>query len=78
MSQIVYKSKNAIVIYKPAGIPSQPDPSGDADAMTLASKQLTASGEEGTLYLIHRLDRVVGGFSFLREIKKLPLSFLYL
>ena len=60
--EILYKDKNLIAIYKPAGVPSQPDPSGDADAMTLCSKLLLNSGEKDTnLYLVHRLDRVVGG-----------------
>ncbi len=61
MSDILYKSKNAIVIYKPAGLPTQADKSGDADAMTLLSNALISSGERGELYLVHRLDRVVGG-----------------
>ena len=61
MIEILYKSKNAIVIYKPAGIPSQSDPSGDPDAMTLASAQLKQLGESDALWLVHRLDRVVGG-----------------
>ena len=60
--EILYKDKNIVAVYKPAGIPSQPDPSGDADAMTLCSELLEKSGDKNTeLYLIHRLDRVVGG-----------------
>lgn len=59
--EILYKSKNAVVIYKPAGIPSQSDPSGDSDAMTLTSAQLMSLGENDALWLVHRLDRVVGG-----------------
>ena len=61
MVEILYKSKNAIVIYKPAGIPSQSDPSGDKDAMTLTSEMLRENGENDSLWLIHRLDRVVSG-----------------
>lgn len=61
MTEIVYKSKNAVVIYKPAGVPTQPDPSGDADAMTATADALAALGESSELYLIHRLDRVVSG-----------------
>lgn len=61
MVEILYKSKNAIVIYKPAGIPSQSDPSGDKDAMTLTSEILREKGENDSLWLIHRLDRVVSG-----------------
>ena len=61
MIEILYKSKNAVVIYKPAGVPSQSDPSGDLDAMTLTSAHLKELGESDALWLIHRLDRVVGG-----------------
>ena len=61
MVEILYKSKNTIVIYKPAGIPSQSDPSGDKDAMTLTSEMLRENGENDSLWLIHRLDRVVSG-----------------
>ena len=61
MIEIVSKSKDYVVIYKPAGIPSQSDPSGDRDAMTILSGMLRDMGESGELYLIHRLDRTVGG-----------------
>ena len=59
--EIKYKSKSIIVVCKPAGIPSQPDPSGDKDAMTLCAEALSALGESTELYPINRLDRVVGG-----------------
>ena len=58
---IVLKNKNLVVINKPAGMSSQSDPSGDKDAMTLTSELLREMGESGDLFLIHRLDRVVGG-----------------
>lgn len=49
------------MIHKPAGIPTQSDKTGDADAMTLTSEKLKNIGESGKLWLVHRLDRVVGG-----------------
>ena len=61
MTDIIYKCRDYIIVYKPAGVPSQSDPSGDKDAMTMASEQLSELGECDELYLIHRLDRVVGG-----------------
>ena len=70
MVEILYKSKNAVVIYKPAGVPSQSDPSGDPDAMTITREMLSASGESDTLWLIHRLDRVVGGLIVFARNKK--------
>ena len=68
--EILYKSKNAVVIYKEPGIPSQSDPSGDPDAMTLTSEQLLSDGENHSLWLIHRLDRVVGGVLVFARNKK--------
>ena len=59
--QILYKSKSFVVINKPAGIPSQSDSSADEDALTLTERELSALGEPDKLYLVHRLDRVVGG-----------------
>lgn len=61
MIEIVSKTKDYVIIYKPAGIPSQPDPSKDADAMTLCGEILRSLGERDSLFLIHRLDRTVGG-----------------
>ena len=70
MTEFVYKSKNAVVVYKPAGVPSQPDPSGDPDAMTLASEALASFSEPSELYLVHRLDRVVSGLIIFARNKR--------
>ena len=59
--ELVYCNKDFLVINKPPLVPSQKDPTGDSDAMTLASEMLKAKGECDKLWLIHRLDRVVGG-----------------
>ncbi len=67
---ILYKSKNAIVIYKEAGIPSQSDPSGDKDVMTLLKEELFSTGDCSELFLIHRLDRVVGGLMIFARNKR--------
>jgi 23S rRNA pseudouridine1911/1915/1917 synthase len=66
----LYKSKNAVVINKPALIPSQADRSGDSDAMSLASCALREGGERSDLWLVHRLDRVVGGVAVFARTKK--------
>jgi len=42
-------------------MPSQSDPSGDVDAMSATAELLCSLGESGALWLVHRLDRVVGG-----------------
>lgn len=70
MTRIVYKTKDYIVVFKPAGTPSQSDKSGDSDAMTQAQDLLKAAGERDELYLIHRLDRVVGGLLVFARNKK--------
>ena len=70
MVEILYKTKNTVVIYKAPGVPSQSDPSGDPDAMTLLSEQLKALGENSNLWLVHRLDRVVGGLLIFARNKK--------
>ena len=68
--EIVYKDKNVIVIIKPVGMPSQSDPSGDTDAMSAASQMLRDVGEDGALWLVHRLDRNVGGLIAFARNKK--------
>ncbi len=68
--EILYISKNAVVIYKPASIASQSDLSGDEDALTLTSVLLRKLGERDELYLINRLDRVVGGLLIFARNKK--------
>ena len=51
-------------------MPSQSDPSGDKDAMTLTSELLRDKGLNPTLFLIHRLDRVVGGLMVFARSKE--------
>lgn len=68
--KIIYKDKNVIVINKPVGMPSQSDPTGDIDAMTAVSDLLRAAGENYALWLVHRLDRTVGGVLAFARNKK--------
>lgn len=70
MLNIVYLSKSAAVIYKPHGMPAQPDPSGDTDAMTVTATILRERGENADLWLINRLDRGVGGLMIFARDKK--------
>jgi len=70
MTKIVYKTPDFIIGYKPSGVPSQSDKSGDSDAMSELSCELSALGESSELYLIHRLDRVVGGLLAFARNKK--------
>jgi len=61
MVEIIFKDKNLIAVKKPAGMPTQPDPTGDVDLMTATAEMLLEKGERNSLWLVHRLDRVVGG-----------------
>ena len=68
--EIVYKDKNVVVINKPSGIPSQSDKGGDADALSLTSAELAELNEPSELWLVHRLDRVVGGLLLFARNKR--------
>ena len=62
---ILFENRDLIVVAKPPFVPSQPDPGGDRDALTLLCEQTG-----GTLYLVHRLDRIVGGVLVFAKNKK--------
>lgn len=70
MPKIIYKDSECAVIIKPVGMPSQPDPSGDPDAMSVTSELLEAAGEGRELWLVHRLDRAVGGLMVFARTKR--------
>jgi 23S rRNA pseudouridine1911/1915/1917 synthase len=53
----LYADEFLCVAHKPAGMPVQPDPTGDPDLLTVLCRQLT----EPALGLVHRLDRPVSG-----------------
>ena len=61
MLEIIYKDRHVLAVKKPAGTPSQPDPTGAPDAMSLARAALAEQSQPCDLWLVHRLDRVVGG-----------------
>ena len=52
---IIYSDKSIAVVEKPAGIPSQPDKTGDNDMLTALNEKFGYAG------IVHRLDRPVGG-----------------
>lgn len=65
---IILNDKNIIIAEKPAGIPCQPDKTNDPDFMTLLSSALKINLSE--IFLVHRLDRPVGGIMVLAKNKK--------
>ncbi len=52
---VLYEDRDLILVRKPAGVPSQPDPSGQADLLSAVQASHPAAG------LIHRLDTPTGG-----------------
>jgi 23S rRNA pseudouridine1911/1915/1917 synthase len=54
---LLYADEFLCVAYKPAGMPVQPDPTGDPDLLSLLAAQL----KQRDLGLVHRLDRPVSG-----------------
>ena len=53
--QILYRDPDVILVQKPAGMPSQPDPSGQPDLLTAIQATYPHAG------LVHRLDTPTGG-----------------
>lgn len=53
--KVLHSDDHLIFISKPQGVPSQPDPTGQRDALTMLSEQF------GTVYPVHRLDTPTGG-----------------
>ena len=70
MLNIIEINRDFAVVNKPVGMPSQSDPTGDVDAMSATSRILSEMGEPSELFLVHRLDRVVGGLMVFARNKK--------
>ncbi|MBR5242144.1 MAG: RNA pseudouridine synthase [Clostridia bacterium] len=73
--EILYLSKSFVIINKPVGMPSQKDPTGAPDAMTLTAEELSLRNQKSTLFLVHRLDRVVGGALVFARTKAAAAAF---
>ena len=70
MSYIVYKDKNIVVVNKPVGVGSQPDESSTENMMSIIRDELASLSEPTELYVVHRLDLVVGGLLVYARNKK--------
>lgn len=67
MVEILYKSKTAIAVLKPAGMLSD-NGGSDSSIMARLAEELHSAGEPDELFVVHRLDRSVGGVMvFARE-----------
>lgn len=61
MTNIAYRDKNIVIVDKPVGVASQPDSSGAPDMTELVRAELASLYEPEEIYVVHRLDLVVGG-----------------
>ena len=59
--EILYENRDFIVCVKPPSLPSQPDTTGDTDMTALIRSHLEENGERSEVFVVHRLDRAVGG-----------------
>ena len=62
--EIIYKDRDVLVCRKPAGVPSQPDPSGQESVLSALST------EYKNVSLVHRLDTPTGGVMVFALSKK--------
>ena len=70
---ILYEDNHIIVVFKPAGILSQADKSGDVDMITIIKSYLKEKyNKPGNVYLglVHRLDRPVSGIMVFAKTSK--------
>ncbi|QNO14681.1 RNA pseudouridine synthase [Alkalicella caledoniensis] len=71
--EILYEDPHLIVCVKPPKVPSQGDPTGDADMLTLLKEHLKKEYpkvKNPYLGLVHRLDRPVGGVMVFAKTKE--------
>lgn len=59
--QVLWRDDHLIAVLKPAGIPSQPDKTGDASVLELVGGLSGKGSRQDELGLPHRLDRPVSG-----------------
>jgi len=69
---IIYEDQHIIVVDKPPKVPSQGDPSGDKDMLTLLRDHLieqNPKNKDPYIAVVHRLDRPVGGIMVFPKTK---------
>lgn len=64
---ICFEDEHLLVINKPAGMPTQPDPTGDLSLLKWLTKP---RGAAATLHLVNRLDRPVSGLVVLAKTRQ--------
>ena len=71
--EVLYEDNHVIVCYKPAGILSQADNTGDMDMLTIIKDYLKKRyNKEGNVFvgLVHRLDRMTSGVMVFAKTSK--------
>lgn len=71
---ILYCDPHLVVALKPAGISAEADGGRGDDLPTLLTAALRARGEKEQLFVVHRLDRAVGGLTVLARTKAAAAS----
>ena len=65
---ILFEDNALIICEKPVGVLSEPDEKGNPDIVTMVSEYLSAAtGKPAKVFLVHRLDRGVGGLMVLSK-----------
>ena len=70
---VLYEDNHLVAINKPAGVPTQGDPSGDLDLHSMVKEYVRVKYNkpgEAYLGLLHRLDRPVGGVVLFAKTSK--------
>lgn len=67
--ECLWESSEFLAVIKPPGVPVQPDKTGDIDMVSLLA------AEKKQLYVVHRLDRPVGGVLVFAKTKKAAAFF---
>ena len=71
--EIVFEDNHLLIVCKPPNMPTQSDPSGDPDLLSVMKEYLKEERQkagEAYLGLVHRLDRPVGGLVALAKTSK--------
>lgn len=73
---ILFEDTHYLILSKPQGMPSQKDPTGDLDLCSAAEDYLKHRDHKKTqLYVVHRLDRPVGGIITYAKSKEAASAF---